>query len=92
MTTKLERAKSLIGKTILLEKETFGWGTLERTFEVNLVGDIPFDLINDNWSWPAREKYLCIIGQYSHYENDHLISQTMKVFVFKDKFKYKLVE
>lgn len=63
MTTKLEKAKSLIGKTIVIDDDPNS--IQKRTLKVELVCKVPFDQILYSWSWPEKKEYLCVVGTYT---------------------------
>ncbi len=60
---KKNKAKDLIGKTIEIRSVDLN---VRKLFKVELVGNVHYDNILDNWRLDNEAKsYLCIIGRYT---------------------------
>lgn len=60
---KKNKAKELIGKTIEFRSVDLN---VRKLFKVELVGNVHYDNILDNWRLDNETKsYLCIIGRYT---------------------------
>lgn len=89
MTTKLQKAQELFGKTILLDEWYEGF-TMLKTLRIDLAGKVPRDLIYQVWSWPEQKEHFCVIGEFTWIQNGALIERSTKAIVYH-KYLPKLV-
>lgn len=94
MVTKnqIERAANLIGKTILLDDCDTPELLFCKTLKVHTVGKVPRHMVTDVWSWPEKEEYFCLIGEFMYVQNGEIMDHNLRSIVYKDKFAYETIQ